>query len=109
MKTSLKRVMGVVFAIALVSTVTVSGPVNAAAKTLTVETVFQLTSTDPARSFEGTGNMINRALYETLITYKGGDASTPVPGLASKWTVNANATEFTFMLNPKANFWMGPR
>lgn len=109
MKTSLKRVMGVVFAIALVSTVTVSGPVNAAAKTLTVETVFQLTSTDPARSFEGTGNMINRALYETLITYKGGDASTPVPGLASKWTVNANATEFTFMLNPKAKFSDGSK
>jgi peptide/nickel transport system substrate-binding protein len=48
--------------------------------------------------------MINRALYETLLTYKGGDASTPVPGVAAKWRVNANATEFTFTLNPKARF-----
>jgi peptide/nickel transport system substrate-binding protein len=109
MKVTFKRVLGIAFSIALVSTVAVSGPVSAAAKTLTVETVFQLTSTDPARSFEGTGNMINRALYETLITYKGGDASTPVPGLASKWKVNANATEFTFTLDPKAKFSDGSK
>ncbi|MGA1279631.1 MAG: hypothetical protein ACO3YA_04925 [Candidatus Nanopelagicaceae bacterium] len=104
MKVTFKRVLGIVFSIALVSTVAVSGPVSAATKTLTVETVFQLTSTDPGRSFEQTGNMINRALYETLLTYKGGDASTPVPGVASKWKVNANATQFTFTLNPKARF-----
>ena len=101
--------MGIVFSFALVSTVAVSGPVSAAAKTLTVETVFQLTSTDPARSFEQTGNMINRALYETLLTYKGGDAATPVPGVASKWSVNANATEFTFTINPKAKFSDGTK
>ena len=109
MKLTFKRVMGIVFSFALVSTVAVSGPVNAAAKTLTVETVFQLTSTDPARSFEQTGNMINRALYETLLTYKGGDAATPVPGVASKWTVNSNATEFTFTINPKAKFSDGTK
>ncbi|MFM7463511.1 MAG: ABC transporter substrate-binding protein [Actinomycetota bacterium] len=109
MKLTFKRVMGIVFSFALVSTVAVSGPVSAAAKTLTVETVFQLTSTDPARSFEQTGNMINRALYETLLTYKGGDAATPVPGVASKWKVNANATEFTFTINPKAKFSDGTK
>jgi peptide/nickel transport system substrate-binding protein len=53
--------------------------------------------------------MINRALYETLLTYKGGDASTPVPGVASKWKVNANATEFTFTINPKAKFSDGTK
>ena len=109
MKVTFKRVLGIVFSIALVSTVAVSGPVSAATKTLTVETVFQLTSTDPGRSFEQTGNMINRALYETLLTYKGGDASTPVPGVASKWKVNANATQFTFTLNPKARFSDGSK
>ena len=109
MKVTFKRVLGIVFSAALVSTVAVSGPVSAATKTLTVETVFQLTSTDPARSFEQTGNMINRALYETLLTYKGGDASTPVPGVASKWKVNADATVFTFTLNPKAKFSDGSK
>lgn len=82
----------------------VNSPASAAPSSLVVEHVFQLTSTDTARSFEQTGNMLNHALYETLITYKGGDASTPVPGVASAWTVNAEATKFTFTLNPKAKF-----
>ena len=86
-----------------------SSPANAATKNLVVETVFQLTSTDPARSFEQTGNMINHALYETLLTYKGADAATPVAGIASKWTVNANATRFTFTLNPRATFASGKK
>ena len=104
-----KEIIGILFSIALISSVVVSGPVNAAPKTLTVETVFQLTSTDPARSFEQTGNMINRALYETLLTYKGGDASTPIAGVASKWTVNADATVFTFTIDPKAKFSDGTK
>ena len=57
-----------------------AAPATAAKSSLVVENVFQLTSTDPARSFEQTGNMINHALYETLITYKGGDASTAGSG-----------------------------
>lgn len=111
MKVTFKRVLGIIFSAALVSTVAVTGPVSAATKTLTVETVFQLTSTDPARSFEQTGNMINRALYETLLTFKGGDAelSKVVPGIASKWTENKDATRFTFTLNPKARFSDGTK
>ena len=109
MKLTFKRVLGVVFSVALISTVAVTGPVNAATKTLLVEHVFQLTSTDPGRSFEQTGNMINRALYETLLTYKGGDASTQVPGLATKWKANANATRFTFTLNKNAKFADGTK
>ena len=109
MKMKFKEIIGILFSIALISSVVVSGPVNAAPKTLTVETVFQLTSTDPARSFEQTGNMINRALYETLLTYKGGDASTPIAGVASKWIVNADATVFTFTIDPKAKFSDGTK
>jgi hypothetical protein len=92
MKISFKKVASIAVSTALVTTGLVAAPAIAATKNLTVETVFQLTSTDPARSFEQTGNMINRALYETLLTYKGGDASTQVPGIASKWSVNAGAT-----------------
>lgn len=53
--------------------------------------------------------MINRALYETLLTYKGGDASTPIAGVASKWIVNADATVFTFTIDPKAKFSDGTK
>ena len=84
-------------------------PATAAGNSLVVENVFQLTSTDPARSFEQTGNMINHALYETLVTYEGGDASKPVPAIASKWSYNSNATSFTFTIDPKAKFSDGTK
>ena len=104
------RIIGIA---ALSSAMLVSGLLNssasAASKSLVVETVFQITSTDPGRSFEQTGNMINHALYETLLTYKGGDAANPVPGVASKWSVNADATKFTFTLDPKAAFANGKK
>ena len=109
MKIAFKKVASIALSTAVVTTSLVAAPAFAAPKNLTVETVFQLTSTDPARSFEQTGNMINRALYETLLTYKGGDASTPVPGIASKWSVNATATVFTFTIDAKAKFSDGTK
>jgi len=109
MKISFKKVASIAVSTALVTTGLVAAPAIAATKNLTVETVFQLTSTDPARSFEQTGNMINRALYETLLTYKGGDASTQVPGIASKWSVNAGATQFTFTIDSRAKFADGTK
>jgi len=109
MKLNLRKVACIAVSTAVAITGFVAAPALAAPKNLTVETVFQLTSTDPARSFEQTGNMINRALYETLLTYKGGDASTPVPGIASKWVVNADATVFTFTLDSRAKFANGTK
>ncbi len=109
MKLNFKSIASIALSSAVVTAGLVALPANAATKNLTVETVFQLTSTDPARSFEQTGNMINRTLYETLLTYKGGDASTPVPAIASKWKVNATATEFTFTIDPKAKFADGTK
>jgi peptide/nickel transport system substrate-binding protein len=109
MKLNFKSIASIAVSTAVVTAGLVALPANAAIKNLTVETVFQLTSTDPARSFEQTGNMINRTLYETLVTYKGGDASTPVPGIASKWKVNDAATEFTFTINPNAKFADGTK
>ena len=53
--------------------------------------------------------MINHALYETLVTYEGGDASKPVPAIASKWSYNSNATSFTFTIDPKAKFSDGTK
>ena len=109
MKKHFRSIASIALSVAVVATGLTVTPAVAAAKNLIVETVFQLTSTDPGRSFEQTGNMINHALYETLVTYKGGDAATPVPGIASKWTVNAAATEFTFTIDPKATFSDGSK
>ncbi|PWJ53811.1 peptide/nickel transport system substrate-binding protein [Quadrisphaera granulorum] len=64
---------------------------------LVVDTAFSLETADPGNTYDPTGNTIAKALYETLVDFKGSDVSTPVPGLAS-WTQNADATQFTFTL-----------
>ncbi len=64
---------------------------------LVIDTAFSVETTDPGHTYDPTGNMIAKALYETLVDFEGSDVSTPVPGLAS-WEQNDEATEFTFTL-----------
>ena len=64
---------------------------------LVIDTAFSIETTDPGHTYDPTGNMIAKALYETLVDFEGSDVSTPVPGLAS-WEQNEGATEFTFTL-----------
>lgn len=109
MKLNSRRITSIALSVALATAGVLAVPASAATKNLIVETVFQLTSTDPARSFEQTGNMLNHAIYQTLVTYKGGDAATPVPSIASKWSINTEATVFTFTINPKAKFSDGTK
>jgi len=75
-----------------------------ASSTLVVETAFVLKTLDPGRMFETTGLMIDRVLYDTLLTYKGSDVSKPVPDLASSYTASADAKTFTFHLRPGVKF-----
>lgn len=65
---------------------------------LVIDTAFSIETTDPGHTYDPTGNMIAKALYETLVDFEGSDVSTPVPGLAS-WEQNDEATEFTFTLD----------
>lgn len=71
---------------------------------LVVETAFQLKTADPGRMFEPTGLLIDHALYDTLLTFKGGDVKVPVPDLAASYTASADAKVFTFKLRPDAVF-----
>lgn len=64
---------------------------------LVIDTAFSIETADPGHTYDPTGNMIAKALYETLVDFEGSDVSTPVPGLAS-WEQNDAATEFTFTL-----------
>lgn len=43
-------------------------------------------------------------VYERLVNVDPADPNTLVPGLAESWEGNADNTEFTFKLNPKATF-----
>lgn len=70
---------------------------GAASGTLVIDTAFSIETADPGHTYDPTGNMLAKALYETLVDFQGSDVSTPVPGLAT-WNANDAATEFTFTL-----------
>jgi peptide/nickel transport system substrate-binding protein len=71
---------------------------------LVVDTSFILKTVDPGRMFEPTGEMIDHALYQTLLTFAGGDVTKPVPDLATSYTASSDNKTFTFVLDPKAVF-----
>ncbi|WP_158625955.1 ABC transporter substrate-binding protein [Arsenicitalea aurantiaca] len=75
-----------------------------AQESLVVDTVFQLKTADPARAFEPTASLFLHAVYQTLVTFEEGDATTIVPGLAELPTANEDATVFTFKLREGATF-----
>src|SRR6201985_1793716 len=81
-----------------------SGP---SSSSLVVETAFVLKTLDPARMFEPTGLMIYHVLYDTLLTYKGSDVTTPVPGLATSFTASSDAKTYTFTLRQGVTFANG--
>ena len=71
---------------------------------IVVETAFQLKTVDPGRMFEPTGLLIDHAMYDTLLTFKGGDVKTPVPDLAQSYTASKDGKVFTFKLRTDAVF-----
>ncbi|HZY77775.1 MAG TPA: ABC transporter substrate-binding protein [Jatrophihabitantaceae bacterium] len=81
-----------------------SGSGGSGGKTLTVDTSFVLKGLDPGTVYEGTGNMIVHALYDTLVTFNGSDISKPQPDLASSYTASADGKTFTFKLRSDAKF-----
>lgn len=68
---------------------------------------FVIQSLDPGRSIETTVNMINHATYDSLVTFEGEDLTTPMPRLASEWTVSEDGTTYTFTLQPDVTFASG--
>lgn len=80
-----------------------SGDGGEGAGSLVIDTAFSIETTDPGNTYDPTGNMVAKALYETLVDFEGSDVTTPVPGLAS-WEQNDEATEFTFTLDEGRTF-----
>lgn len=77
-------------------------------QTLTINKTFDLKTADPGRMYEPTGEMIDKALYETLLTFKGGDVSTVVPGLATLETSSDSKT-FTLTIQGEHTFSDGTK
>ena len=68
-----------------------------------VDQSFDLKTSDPGRAFELTGSIVDRALYETLLTFKGSDVTKPVPQLATYKESSDNKT-LTLTLDGKHKF-----
>ena len=68
-----------------------NGDDSSGSGSLVIDTAFSIETTDPGHTYDPTGNMIAKAIYETLVDFEGSDVSTPVPGLAS-WEQNDAAT-----------------
>jgi len=77
---------------------------SAAAPTLVVDRSFEIKTADPQRAFEPTAAIVNRAVYDTLFTYKGGDIAHPVPSLVQSWKASKDAKTFTFQLKRNVRF-----
>lgn len=64
-------------------------------------------SLDPARGFTQTTGIINRATYDTLVTFPDEDASEILPWLATEWTVGDDGSSYTFTLREGVTFASG--
>jgi peptide/nickel transport system substrate-binding protein len=71
---------------------------------LVIDTSFNLKTADPGRMFEPTGNLVLRPVYDTLVTFKGGDVTKVVPSLAELPVVSADGKKFTFTLKSGVKF-----
>ncbi|MFF7244988.1 ABC transporter substrate-binding protein [Embleya sp. NPDC008237] len=81
-----------------------SGDAQGDGGTLVVDTSFSLKTADPGRTFEPTGILVTRPVYDTLLTFAGGDVTKPVPLLAASFEAAPDAKTFTFPLRPEAKF-----
>ncbi len=77
---------------------------NTAGRTLVIDNSFELVTADPAHMFEPTGELVCNALYDTLLTFNGGNFKTVVPDLATSFQTLDGARKFVFHLNPAAKF-----
>ncbi len=81
-----------------------SGDSASGDRTLVVDTSFQLTTSDPARMFEPTGQIIDHVVYETLYTFDGTDSTTPVPLLATDEQISEDGLVHTYTLRDDVTF-----
>ena len=74
---------------------------------LVVDKSFDMKTADPQREFEVSGGIVAKALYSTLLTFKGADSATPVPAVASSYTASSDAKTYTFKLRNDIKFGDG--
>jgi peptide/nickel transport system substrate-binding protein len=76
----------------------------AASGTLVIDRSFEIKTADPQRAFEPTASIVDRAIYDTLLTYRGSDVAHPVAMLARSFTASKDAKTYTFNLRDDVHF-----
>jgi peptide/nickel transport system substrate-binding protein len=82
---------------------------SSATATLVVDKSFDLKTADPQRQYEPTGGIVDRALYDTLLVFKGADVAHPQPSVATKYAVTKDAKTYTFTLRKDVKFSDGTK
>lgn len=81
-----------------------TGSAGPALDTLVVDRSFEIRTSDPQRAFEPTASIVNRAVYDTLLTFKGADVSKPALQAASGYRASKDAKTYTFELRRDIRF-----
>src|SRR5262245_56602958 len=89
---------------ALVFPIADAGGRGAKAPTLVVDNSFALDTLYPHRAFDPTSVIVDRAIYDTLFTYRRGDTSHPVPLLGRSWKSSGGSKKFTLQLKKNVHF-----
>lgn len=94
--------VGVVGVLALAGCSASTSP-STASKTLVIDKSFDLKTSDPARAFELTGSIVDRAIYDTALTFTGSDVTKPLPSLTT-YKESADNTVLTLTMNGAHKF-----
>ena len=71
-----------------------------------MDNTFDLNTSDPARAFELTGQIVDKALYETALTFNGSDLTKIVPQLTT-YAISGDQKTITLTLTGKHTFSSG--
>ncbi len=80
---------------------------HAGSNTLVIDNSFTIKTSDPQRAFDPTASIVDRAIYDTLFTYRKSDLAHPVPLLVSSWKASNGAKLFVFQLKKNVHFANG--
>ncbi|GGX71906.1 ABC transporter substrate-binding protein [Saccharospirillum salsuginis] len=71
------------------------------------QNIDDIVSIDPAQAYEFSSGEFVANTYDQLVQYDAEDTTTLAPGLATKWTVNAEDREIVFSLRDDVRFHSG--
>jgi peptide/nickel transport system substrate-binding protein len=101
------RRTGASLAVLAAVTLLAAGAGNAARTadtTLVVDSAFVLNSLDPAIDTNTQAMMTYKAMYDTLLTYRGSSSKTLVPDLATSYSTSKDGKRYVFHLRRNATF-----